>query len=75
MGQQHLSDLSAIIDDLDAMGRLARVWSEVDLKHDLAGIAAELEGGPRAVLFGNVNKVITTPYSSGFTGRGNCWAI
>ncbi len=54
MGLQHLSDLSAIIDDLDAMGRLARVRSEVDLNHDLAGIAAELEGGPRAVLFENV---------------------
>lgn len=54
MGAEHLADLAAIIDDLDAMGRLARVRSEVDPEHDLIGIAAELEGGPRAVLFENV---------------------
>jgi UbiD family decarboxylase len=54
MGLQHLSDLSAIIEDLDAMGRLARVRSEVDPEYDLAGIAAKFEGGPRAVLFENV---------------------
>ena len=51
MARSPISDLAAIIDDLDAMGRLVRVRSEVDLKHDLAGIAARLEGGPRAVLF------------------------
>ncbi len=51
MAKSHISDLAAIIDDLDAMGRLVRVRSEVDLNHDLAGIAARLEGGPRAVLF------------------------
>ena len=51
MAKSHISDLATIIDDLDAMGRLVRVRSEVDLKHDLAGIAAKLEGGPRAVLF------------------------
>lgn len=51
MAKSHISDLATIIGDLDAMGRLARVRSEVDLKHDLAGIAAKLEGGPRAVLF------------------------
>jgi 2,5-furandicarboxylate decarboxylase 1 len=49
-----IHDLALIIEDLDAMGRLARVRTEVDLVHDLAGIAAELEGGPRAVLFENV---------------------
>ncbi len=54
MSFEYLGDLAAIIDDLDALGRLVRVRSEVDLKHDLAGIAAEFEGGPRAVLFENV---------------------
>ncbi len=54
MGENHLSDLGRIIEDLDAMGRIARVTSEVDLQHDLAGIAARLESGPRAVLFENV---------------------
>jgi 2,5-furandicarboxylate decarboxylase 1 len=49
-----IHDLALIIEDLDAMGRLARVRSDVDLVHDLAGIAAEFEGGPRAVLFENV---------------------
>lgn len=51
---QHLADLGAIIDDLEAMGRLVRVRSEVDPEYDLAGIAARFEGGPRAVLFENV---------------------
>ena len=54
MTANHLSDLRTIIDDLDAMGRLVRVSSPVDLNLDLAGIAARLEGGPRAVLFDNV---------------------
>ena len=54
MSLRHLSDLAEIIDDLDAMGRLVRVRSEVDLTHDLAGIAKRFEGSPRAVLFENV---------------------
>jgi 2,5-furandicarboxylate decarboxylase 1 len=59
-----IHDLALIIDDLDAMGRLVRVRSEVDPVHDLAGIAAEFEGGPRAVLF---EKVKGHPYPV-FTG-------
>jgi len=54
MSMNHLGDLAEIIDDLDAMGRLVRVRSEVDLDKDLAGIAAKFEGDPRAVLFENV---------------------
>ena len=54
MATNHLSDLRSIIDDLDAMGRLIRVTSEVDPQFELAGIAARLEGGPHAVLFENV---------------------
>ncbi len=54
MSMKHLADLAEIIDDLDAMGRLVRVRSEVDLDKDLAGIAAKFEGDPRAVLFENV---------------------
>ena len=54
MDANHLSDLGRIIDDLDAMGRITRMTSEVDLQHDLAGVAARLEGEPRAVLFENV---------------------
>ncbi|OED37161.1 hypothetical protein AB833_24775 [Chromatiales bacterium (ex Bugula neritina AB1)] len=54
MAGNHLADLETIIDDLDSTGRVAHVNSEVDLKHDLAGIAAELEGEPRAVLFHKV---------------------
>ena len=54
MGQQHLKDIAAIIDDLDFQGRLVRIRSEVDLNLDLAGIAAEFERGPRAVLFERV---------------------
>ena len=54
MGLEHLKDIGAIIDDLDAMGRLVRIKSEVDINLDLAGIAAEFERGPRAVLFENV---------------------
>ncbi len=64
MSAEHIADLALIIDDLDAMGRLARVTSEVDLVHDLAGLAAELEGGPRAVLFEKV-KGHTQPVFTG----------
>ncbi len=49
-----IHDLALIVDHLDARGRLIRVHSEVDPKHDLAGLAAEYEGGPRAVLFERV---------------------
>jgi 2,5-furandicarboxylate decarboxylase 1 len=59
-----ISDLALIIEELDGMGRLVRVRSEVDLKHDLAGIAAKLEGGPRAVLFEKV-KGHTAPVFTG----------
>ncbi len=54
MSMKHLGDLAAIIDDLDAMGRLVRVRSEVDPDKDLAGIAFRFEGDARAVLFENV---------------------
>jgi 2,5-furandicarboxylate decarboxylase 1 len=49
-----IHDLSLILEVLEARGRLIRVRSEVDLAHDLAGIAAQFEGGPRAVLFERV---------------------
>jgi 2,5-furandicarboxylate decarboxylase 1 len=55
MSESHIHDLQAIIDDLDAMGRLIRVKGQVHLRYDLAGIAAKYEGGPRAVLFERVH--------------------
>jgi 2,5-furandicarboxylate decarboxylase 1 len=54
MAANHLADLASIIDDLDRAGRIAHVTSEVSLEHDLAGIAANLEGGHQAVMFDNV---------------------
>src|SRR5690606_29650583 len=51
MAANRIHDLALIIEDLDAMGRLIRVRSEVDPAYELAGIAAEFEGGPRALLF------------------------
>lgn len=54
MPANHLADLATIIDDLERAGRIAHVTSEVSLEHDLAGIAANLEGGKRAVMFDNV---------------------
>ena len=63
--QPHLiHDLALIIAHLDAQGRLTRVRSEVDPAHDLAGIAAQFEGGPRAVLFERV-KGYTQPVFTG----------
>ncbi len=66
MTATRIHDLALIIEDLDAMGRLARVRSEVDPVHDLAGIAAQFEGGPRAVLFekvkGHAHPVFTGLY-------------
>lgn len=49
-----IHDLAQIIQFLDQSGRLIRVTSEVDPAHELAGIAAEYEGGPRAILFEKV---------------------
>jgi 2,5-furandicarboxylate decarboxylase 1 len=54
MARDHISDLATIVEDLEAHGRLIRIRSEVDPVHDLAGIAARFEGGPRAVLFERV---------------------
>ena len=54
MAVNPVSDLALIIDQLDQLGRLIRVKSSVDLKLDLAAIAAKFEGKPQAVLFENV---------------------
>ena len=54
MAGNRLGDLASIVEDLDAMGRLVRVRSEVDPHLELAGVAARFEGGPRAVLFEDV---------------------
>jgi 2,5-furandicarboxylate decarboxylase 1 len=48
-----LVDLTACIDFLDRTGNLTRVRSEVDLRHELAGIARRLEG-TKPVLFEHV---------------------
>jgi 2,5-furandicarboxylate decarboxylase 1 len=49
-----LHDLGAIIEALDKAGQLIRVRSEVDPVHQLAGVAAKLEGRAQAVLFEKV---------------------
>lgn len=54
MTKNHLGDLEATIEELDRLGRLIRVTSEVDPNLELAGIAAKFEGGPAAVLFEKV---------------------
>ena len=54
MARADLGDLGRIIERLDERGRLVRVTSEVDPVHDLAGVAAKLEGRPAAVLFERV---------------------
>jgi 2,5-furandicarboxylate decarboxylase 1 len=51
MAGQDLGDLGRIIERLDERGRLIRITSEVDPVHDLAGVAARLEGRGAAVLF------------------------
>jgi 2,5-furandicarboxylate decarboxylase 1 len=53
-GTVDIADLSEIIKWLDGNGRLVRVRSEIDPVHQLAGIAAQFEGGSRAVLFEKV---------------------
>ena len=54
MARADLGDLGKIILRLEERGRLIRVKSEVDPVHDLAGVAAKLEGRPAAVLFERV---------------------
>lgn len=58
-----LVDLGACIDHLAASGNLLRVRTEVDPKHELAGVARRLEGG-KPVLF---ERVRGSPYPV-FTG-------
>lgn len=70
MAGNHLHDLAAIVADLDARGRLARVRSEVDLRHELAGIAARFEGGPRAVLFERVKGQRFPVFAGLYWNRG-----
>ncbi len=53
-GPAVVADLGRIITTLERRGRLVRVTSEVDPRHELAGVAARFEGGPRAVLFESV---------------------
>jgi 2,5-furandicarboxylate decarboxylase 1 len=50
---KRLVDLGACIEHLEATGNLLRVRTEVDPKHELAGIARRLEGG-KPVLFERV---------------------
>ena len=64
MARAELGDLGKIIEHLDERGRLIRVRSEVDPVHDLAGIAAKLEGRGAAVLFERV-KGHTAPVFTG----------
>lgn len=64
MAGNPISDLASIIDRLERLGRLVRVRSEVDPVHELAGVAARLEGGPSAVLFEHV-KGFETPVFTG----------
>ncbi len=54
MAREDLGDLGRIIERLEVLGRLIRVKSEVDPVHDLAGVAARLEGRGSAVLFEHV---------------------
>ena len=50
---ERLVDLGACIAHLEKTGQLARVHSEVDSRHELAGIAKRMEGG-KCVLFERV---------------------
>ena len=52
---KRLVDLAACIDFLDQTGNLVRVASEVDARHELAGIARRFEGG-KCVLFERVKR-------------------
>lgn len=78
MSANLLSDLTTIIADLDALGLLIRIKSEVDPILDLAGTAARYEGGPRAVLFENVKghdiPVLTGLYWSRGCSAHSCAA-
>ncbi|MHB1407739.1 MAG: UbiD family decarboxylase [Desulfitobacteriaceae bacterium] len=63
-------DLQACLKILDKTGRVARIESEVDLVHELAGVAYKLEGS-RVALFEKV-KGHSFPVVTGmFWNRGN----
>lgn len=48
------ADIGSIVDQLRSAGRLVTVTSPVEPVHELAGVAARLEGGDAAVLFESV---------------------
>ncbi len=67
-------DLQQCLGKLEESGRLARVITEVDAKHELAGLAKKLEGGP-AALFERVQGY-TDPVVAGlFWNRENLAAL
>lgn len=69
MAGNSISDLANIIDRLERLGRLIRVRTEVDPVHELAGVAARLEGGPSAVLFERVSGFDTPVFTGLYWSR------
>jgi 2,5-furandicarboxylate decarboxylase 1 len=74
MTSELLGDLGRIIERLDERGRLVRVTSEVDPVHDLAGVAARLEGRPAAVLFERVKGHDRPVFTGLYWSRALAWA-
>ena len=66
----NLHDLAAIAGDLAGSGRLAQVRSEVDLRHELAGIARRMDGAPHAVSFEAVGGHRTAVVTGLYWNRG-----
>ena len=54
MAAEILGDLGRVIEHLDQAGRLIRVTGKVKPVHELAAVAARLEGEPAALLFDSV---------------------
>lgn len=63
-------DLNKCIEILENKNRLIRIQSEVDLKHELAGVAAQFEG-KKVVVFENIKGHETTMVMGMFWNREN----
>jgi 2,5-furandicarboxylate decarboxylase 1 len=75
MADMRLNDLASVVSELDRRGRLTRVTASVDLRHELAGLAAALETRRRPVLFERVRDHSHPVLAGLYAGRGVLAAI
>lgn len=64
LAARNLADLQGVVQFLKEKGLLATIKSEVDLKHEMAGVASQFDGG-KAVLFESLAHESDAPLFAG----------